>query len=321
MPRRIDIAMQEDRPQKRVVRQFWLQEIQRFSEAYAEGQVPLYLTLPGAEGKDIDALADAGIISLTQVHGISAQDKGKIVAVEHSTTAVIKLLDKFPGLKVIEAPIQSLLRGDSHIRWPQGEDEIFCRARVVNLDVDEPVSAIERDGQIVFPLLDRVYKFALIHAEPKPIEWTLLLTAHGECPWNTSVSQSVQLFFRENCQREPAFADGLCHLFGKELFDKIADLSIASFDQLEFNQQQRILAAFVPKKIASLVHHRWHVATQWTFFYGGNASQAPMVAWGMSFKPDPRASRTPDAVYRESIRTVFRRVGEIREDGSILEHS
>jgi hypothetical protein len=312
--------MEADRPQKRTVRQFWLQEVQRISGRHIGDQVPLYLTLPGAEGRDIEILAKAGIISLTQVHGISAKDKWKIVAVESSPMAAFSLQDRFPGLKIIEAPLQSLLSGDSQLRWPQGEHENLCRARVINLDVDEPVSALEKSGHITFPLLERIYKFALIHAEPDPTEWTLLLTVHGECLWNSSISRSVQQFLLENCQREPMFAKGLRHLLGEDLFNEIAELRVETFDQLGFPEQQRILTAFVPKKIASLVHHRWRVTTQWTFFYGGSNREAPMVTWGMYFDPDPRASKTPDAVYRESIRTVFRRVGEIMQDGSIQEH-
>lgn len=321
MRRSVDVAMKLDRPQKQAIRRLWLDEVRRVKDQSREDDIPLYLTLPGEEGKDIQILAEAGVISLTPVHGISTSDKGKIVAVESSSEAILKLQEKFPGLKIVRAPIQSLLRGDNPMRWPEGEDEKLCRARVVNLDINQPLLAIEERRQIAFPLLEQVRKFAVIHSVPRPVNWLLLLTIHAECPWTGSVGIGVQEFLRENCEREPKFGEKLMVLLGEDLFERIQRLEVGDFSKLSKEQQQRILLAFVPKKIVSLVQQQcWFVRSHWGFRYGGRQRQAPMAAWALGFTADTRATRTPDAVYRESLRGLLKRLGEIAEDGSIVEY-
>ena len=319
MRRPVDVAMKLDRPQKRVIRELWLNEVRRVNEQSKDDDMPLYLTLPGEEGRDIEVLAEAGIISLTPVHGIATSDKGRIVAVESSSEAILKLQEKFPALKIVRAPIHSLLRGDNPMRWPEGEDEKLCRARVINLDINQPLVAIEERTQIVFPLLEQVRKFAVIHSTPRPVNWLLLLTLHAECPWTRSVGLSVQEFLRENCEREPKFSEKLMALLGYDLFERINRLEVGNFAKLSKDQQQRVLLAFVPKKIISLVQQQcWFVNSHWGFRYGGRQRQAPMATWALGFTADIRATRTPDALYRESLRGI--RLGEITDNGSIREY-
>jgi hypothetical protein len=296
-----------------------MEEVRKF-QGVSDQSVPLYLTLPGAEGTDIDSLVTAGIISLTSVHGIASADIWKIAAVESSPGAILKLQQKFPGLKIIEQPIQSLIRGDSPTKWPDNrEHEALCRARVINLDINEPLVATRAGGRIIYPLLERIQKFAMLHTLSTPLDWTLLLTIHGEINWDEATSRSAQEFIGENCSREPAFRSGLVKFWGEDLVESFENIGVKSLSGLSAERQQRFLMAFVPKKIASLVHQQsWRVETLWNYGYGGRQREAPMTTWAMAFFIDERASSKPDALYRESLRTVLRQVGFIQEDGSIL---
>lgn len=66
MPRGVDQAMAAERPEKQTVRGIWVEEVRRVQDAARPKGVPLYLTLPGAHGGDILALADEGIIELAE---------------------------------------------------------------------------------------------------------------------------------------------------------------------------------------------------------------------------------------------------------------
>jgi len=317
--RPVDRAMFEDRPQKRAVRTLWLEELKRITYR-AEDGVPLYLTLPGAEGKDIELLALHGLISLTDVHGIAATDRFKVIAVESSPRAALRLQEKFPGLKIIEARIQDILRGDSPTKWPDKREEILCRARVINLDVDEPVEAHLADESVMFPLLERVRKLALLHAQAHPLDWLLLLSAHGEILWDEAVSLDVQEFLAENCAREAEFRVGLANQLGDKLVKEIEEGKAGTLSLLSQELQQRLLLSFVPKKIVALVQNQcWRVEALWNYYYGGRNRDAPIATWAIAFHVDRRASSRPDTLYREGLRSVFRRVGRIAEDGTIQE--
>jgi hypothetical protein len=51
--------------------------------------------------------------------------------------------------------------------------------------------------------------------------------------------------------------------------------------------------------------------------YGGTAREAPMVTWVIELHRDPRATSTPDLVYREGLQRVLQSVGWIEQDGSV----
>jgi hypothetical protein len=140
--------MDEERPEKAIVRSFWLKTVLAYRATYPNDAVPLYLTLSGAEGRDIEALADAGVIRRTEVGGIVAEDQQLVVAIESNAAAVLQLDRKFPGMKILEQPFENLVRSTTLLSWPQGEHIRLCQARVINLDLNAPLRFENVDGEL-----------------------------------------------------------------------------------------------------------------------------------------------------------------------------
>jgi hypothetical protein len=311
--------MAEDRPQKQTVRSLWLDAVTQFAEAFPDDPHPLYVTLSGAEGRDIALLIEAGLIQTTETGAISTVHRHRVVAVERNTVAVIALQKKYPGLKILEHPFQNLVRGDSPLRWPDGDDVRHCRARVVNLDLDETLSARKDAGEIRFPVLSWISKLAQIHAVDR-LDWSLCFTLHGEIEWDSQTSVAVCDFLVENFRCEEAFATASQSFLGSVVFSRILDERPIDLSAVDVGDQQRILMVFVPKKIASLVCQQgWKVSTGRNLRYGGTGGHAPMVTWIVNFSWHAQASSNPDPVYRACLREILNGVGAIEEDGRISE--
>lgn len=313
--RRVDQAMKEERPEKQTLRQLWTELVRKIEHS----AVPpaLYLTLPGSEGRDILHLVDHGIIHLTEVGAISDDDKDKLLAVEASPNAVLDLQRRFPGLRILEENIQSLVHGDDLTRWPMGDHEQHCRARVVNLDLNTALLGTLRQQQLRFPVLDWITKLAQLHARTPYIEWCLCLTLQGEIQWAPQVSVRVRDFLAENFGREEAYSNACRDFLGLDLHERIASGRPVNFRDLPRAKQQGVLMALVPKKISSLVHPQgWRVITRRNLRYRG-AGGAPMVTWIMDFEWDEEASSKPESVYNASLREVLAARGKIEEDGSL----
>ncbi len=308
--------MHEERREKQVIRGLWLETLTSFAEAYPDDAHPLYVTLSGAEAIDIQLLVTNGLVAVEENGAIALRHRHRVVAVENRASAVVALATRFPGLKIIEQPFQNLLRSESPVRWPDGEHADLCCARVINLDLNEPLGDVDRNGQLTFPVVEWIAKLGQIHAQ-KRLDWTLCLTLHGEITWGTETSKSVAEFLLENFALEPAFRDQ-CHTWlGAALFERI-DTADPSFATLSTEEQQRILMVFVPKKIAQVIHDQgWSVSVSRNLRYGGRRQQAPMVSWIMNFQWDPRASRRPQALYREALREILTGAGKVEEDGRI----
>ena len=315
MNRPIDQAMDARRPAKEAMRALWLSEIQR--HALQDNGFPLYMTLPGAEGIDIAMLAEAGLVQLTESGAIAENHKERIIAVERSLPAVLSLQQKFAGLKIIRTEIRDLLAGDNPLRFPQGDQERYCRARVINLDFDKSLSALEKDAVVEFPLMQWIDKLARIHGVAPRTEWSLFLTLNGTMNVSANAGETIRLFLKENFQRSPEFSQQCRRIFGEGLFELLNGDQSVDFSVMNAEDQQKVLMAFVPKKIAQLVHgHGWLVRTMRNLMYGG-AGAAPMVSWIFNMLWDERFVATPDQIYRESLQDILNAAGRINEHGEI----
>jgi hypothetical protein len=310
--------MDADRPEKKTIRKLWVATIKESIESDWGGPEPLYLTLSGAGGRDIESLTRRGILKRNEVGNIAEEDLEKVVAVESSPDAVLILQKKFPGLKIWQHPVHNLVRSTNPIRWPEGKEERYCRARVINLDLNQPLSSMQASGQICFPVLQWIEKLAQIHAISPPLPtWDLFLTLHGQIGWDENTSRMVRDFLRENFQVSTEFASACRALLGDELYNKIDSQDEIDFRASHPEEQQKLLMCFVPKKIAQLVVIQgWLVTTARNIRYGGGA-HAPMVTWLITFTWDLRVSSTPNAVYSECLRSILAKSGYIEENGSL----
>ena len=323
--RPVDQAMNQERAEKLAIRSLWLKEVKSVAEQYPDSEVPWYLTLSGAEGRDIKLLIDEGLISLTEVGSIEEKDQHKVVAVENSNEAVLQLQKKFVGLRIKEAPFHNLIRGDGIFRWPDGEDEKYCRAHIVNLDLNNPLRGIPDNGDVKFPVLAWIYKLCQIHTKPSRNDWTLCLTLHGEVVLREEVKEKVnrwmKQFLAENLSCEPNFARSCKEFFEEALYEQISDCNELDFTALDRQDQQKVIMVMVPKIITRLVHSEgWRVSTERNLRYGEDGQHAPMVTWIVKFTWNGDATATPDALYKSALRDIFSGAGVVTEQGKIEDH-
>ena len=314
----IDTAMEDNRPAKQAVRMLWLNQAKHYNDLYPDDDVPLYLTLSGAKAHDIKLFAEHNLIKLTEVHGIAAESQKRVVAIERSNLAVTKLLQELPGLEVVVQEFKAFIGGDSLIRFPAGRSENFGCAKIVNLDFQEPLSVRVDGGVLVYPIFNWIDKLAQIHSAKKPtFDWCLCLTLNSDINWPLTAFNGMRDFLKENFARVPDFGAACEGLMG-DIYGQIRGDKDLKIDELTSEDHQKILMAFVPKKIAHMVHsHNWQVVTTHNLRYGGDQNQAPMVTWVFTFQWDTRASSTPEAVYRDCLKKIFTSVGYIAQDGTI----
>ena len=315
--RPVDNAMAANRPEKNFVRQLWVDEIQKVEEAGYNNKYPLYLTLPGAMGIEIRFLIEKGIIRITETGAIHEEDLHKIVAVESSRIAQVKLLRQFPGLNVLKMSIQSLVRGDGQRNFPDNRDEIiYCKAKIINLDLDEPIMVDDSKNELFIPVIEWIKKFFLLHKEGG-IDWSLCLTLHGEMFWNANVNTQVIRFLVDNCSNDDQFREMLVAHLGEHITQAIFDAQI-DFTNIERSEAQRVAMILIPKL---LVHHAvnngWVIKTVHNYAYVGGGG-APMVTWIFNFYLDPEATAQPITEYKNGIRNIFHQVGSIDGDGNLV---
>lgn len=317
--RPVDRAMDQERTEKHAVRMFWLEEARDYMDRYPEDEEPLYLTLSGAEGRDVRLFAEHGLIKLTETNSVVREDQGKIIAVESSAQVVLQLQRKYPGLKIVEKNFQDLVRGSGHFSWPSPEEKQYCRARIINLDLNGKLRARQQQAHVDFPVIAWIDKVARLHTVPSQRDWSLCLTLHGEINWNDDVCRFAQEFLRDNFKRELAFAESCRNLFGEALCKDINDKANVDFSALHLKAQQQVLMVIVPKLIAQRVQNQgWRIATERNLRYGGEGN-APMVTWIVRFTWDAGAIAAPNVAHRDALAGIFHFVGLIREDGQIEE--
>jgi hypothetical protein len=311
--------MAAERPEKQTIRGIWVDEVRRIVQAPSPQPVPRYLTLPGALGRDIEALSVGGVIQLTETGALANPERLEIVAVERSPEAVVQLNRRFPGLKILEQPIESLLRSTGPLNWPQGEHRNLFRAEVVNLDLDEPLKAEMDQGQLSFPVLGLIRKLSVLHAVAPPVDWTLCLTLHGEVIWPEECDAPASRLLASNFQLDEDFANDARDVLGGELNDALQeDPPTVKFADLSRADQQRLLMVLVPKRIAFDAHRDgWKVDTTENLRYGGSQQRARMVTWVLRLTWDPRATTEPTTLYREALAAALDRRGHIDASGGL----
>ena len=299
------------------MRCIWVKEVGLVAEQYPDSDVPWYLTLCGQEGRDIALLIEKGLISQTEVHSIAEEDQGRIVAVENNNQAILKLQKRFAGLRIREVNFQDLTRGPGIFRWPDGDDEQFCRAHVVNLDLNQPLLGRMESNGPTFPVLSCVHKLCRLHERPPQLDWTLCLTLHGELVWPDEVNEWTRRFLAGNLRRDDCFRERCRSFLGECLFTRISTEETLVFKDLDRTSQQKVAMILVPKYLANSVHNLgWQVATERNLRYGAPC-HAPMVSWILKFRWSSQATAEPDAAYRQALNNILAGIGVVSDSGEI----
>jgi hypothetical protein len=315
--RRIDTAMGEQRPDKETMRQLWV-ELVAAANAEVEGP-PLYLTLPGAEGLDVSRLVDAGLVRLAQNGAIHSEDVWKVVAVESNNDAFLALKRRLPGLRVLNENIRGVLASTGPLTWPRGEQERWCRAHVVNLDLNSSLRCErQEDRGLIFPTMQLIWKLAQLHLKDPALDWVLCLTVAAQIDWSPEDCDFVQRFLRENFSREEQFANDCRVFLGDGLFTALGAQASLDMNALSRADQQAVLMVFVPKKVVAETYTQgWRVTTTRNIRYGGRGGSQRMASWVFRFTREPRVTAEPHAVYSECLAEALARVGTIAADGTL----
>lgn len=312
--RPVDQAMGEMRPEKIIVRSLWAKEIKKTFAKHPKSEVPLYLTLAGASGLDIQYMIDEGIVKLTEVGAIAEKDRSKVIAVERDSKAVLDLQKKFPGLHIEEVDFKDVLSGEDLFLWPDPDREKICRALIVNLDLN--CSLNDKEGKPVFPVLEWIKKLSLLHKKTPQNNWTLCLTLNALTNWSNKSYKWAKDFLKGNFERDLVFKSNCKDFFGEQLFDLLSDNQKLLFKDLDKLEQQKLLMVIVPKLIVQYVQNDgWEVTTEYNLCYGATTSgRAPMATWVIKFAYKG-ASKTPDSLYRTALVNILPGAGTVTQEG------
>lgn len=304
--------MEEDRPAKRTVRKLWLEVVD--SQRSHSGKEPLYLTMPGAVGREIELLVESGILRQRETGAIVEADAQRVVAVESSPNAMAELKKRFPGLSAVGESIQGLLKGSDLSKMPEGVHRKRCQAKVVNLDFNKPLGGTTHKGVPVWDELALIAKLGTLHreiAEP----WFLFLTINAGITWAQAVQHAAVRFINENIQQREQFRSHCERVMGDDLLALVVDKKMIP-DAANPRDRQRFLMAFVPKRIAwDASVTGWRLSTLENIHYGNDQGQAAMVTWIFRFDWDERTSSTPGEVYGEAVDSSLIVCSELTTDG------
>ncbi len=315
--RAVDAAMNADRPDKSAIRQAWANKVQAYAAKYDSDDKPLYLTLCGAEGRDISLLAASGVIELTETGSISASSLGKVVAVEANPNATVELVARFPGLDVIEQPFEHFLQGEDDTRFPTGKHERYCRARIVNLDFNMELRPQEPSGGDPFAVFSWIKKLGALHGARPRKDWCLCLTLNGGINWPQPICSDVQTFLEDNFNRHELFRDRSKTFLGAKLFDQI-NAGTANFPELTREEQQKLLMVFVPKKVAHALNGQsWRINTELNWRYG-TSPNAPMVTWLFECHHDREGAHAPGKLFEKNLGATLQAPCRVDAKGRIL---
>lgn len=322
----VSSAMSDDRPAKQAVRkEFWLDAIKRRASKRPEN-VPLYVTLAGAEGRDIDLLVDEGFIDLTETGAISESSAGVAIAIESNSDARSSLLGKFFGLEVLHESYENLIRGPSLIRFPGGKDLNIWRSVVINLDLNEPLILDMDDDRLQLPLVEKLIKVATIQRDKAhPDGWTLLLTLHSALLVSSDARAAtcVELarVMRENFAHSEAFATTFGSLVGFDpdalYFESLCTLRGEKDDPASETLRQKTLLLLVPKLIVDAAASLgWSVVVSRSAYYGGEGD-APMTTWVLDFGPTAKAGAAGRIAL--ALASLGKDTMSIQKDGTLVE--
>lgn len=311
-PRPIDSAMADDRPAKDVVRQWWVQQVQQRKLEAIALNVRAYLTLPGGDGRDIQALIDAGVIAVTEAGVITDVDTKLLVAYEANTRTAAQVKRTFPNLDVQPRSIEAELGGTALDNYPDSKTKKRLRALVVNLDYN---CSWKPDGSGEVSTLATVEKLAKIHG-PAPqrqaVNWCLALTLHAQLDGAQAGLTLHLRYLREQAEHHPALK-ALIEAGAPWIMDPKGTLKALSAVEVQI-----FLMLLVPTKLANLTEQGWELVADHIAAYGHDvAHRAPMVTFVISLAHDPHVTGSPLAARARFYGSLDASIASIDVDGTV----
>ncbi len=310
--RPIDQAMSNTRPAKDTIRRLWVEQANERSAEAKKLDIPLYFTLPGAAGLDVQALIDEELVRLNESGGIHDDDTNLIVALESDMRAYGQLKSRFPGLAVQNLRVEELL--GKHPDWyPTAKIKKLCRAAVVNLDFNGPLKVAD-DGSIKSIML--VEKFARMHegnVDRLVAPWALCITYRALIAGDPTRVHDQQAFLLDQVSHSEELKATI-EAAAPWLLEADYDLS-AENDEIRL---QRSLGCLVPALIIRAVgHHGWRVTAAHIVRYGHDAqTTAAMVSFVFNMSWDEATVAQSNAAARQDHGTLLDAMVIVDADGS-----
>lgn len=277
--RPVDAAMLAQRAEKKAIRKLWLERASFHAQQTPNVQDTLYFTLPGVDASEIEMLVNAQLLKATETGAIDSAYSHRVVGIEQNAFVHTQILTKYPGFKLIRSSLNDFLRGTTNLRYPEAGRARYCKAKVVNLDLNAAWSPANNE----IPTLTLIKKLSVIHSSSPTVDWSLLLTLHGECPWSGEVATFMSASIRNISNRLGEYAVELEQWLGHELYQAIQNNSLQDYSVLDRVVQQRMLMWLVPAMIAEkCAPEGWKIEVQHNLRYGQHPN-APMVSWVMNF--------------------------------------
>jgi hypothetical protein len=309
--------MSGGRPAKAVVRRWWLEVIrERVDEADADGRA-VYLTLPGAEGIDIQMMIDDGLLELEEGGPIAAKHAHRVLALEKDMLAYSALKDRFPGLKVRRMSVKELIAGENVDAFPTRDDRQLCRAAVVNLDYQSPYMVAENAQRSALIAVDKFQRMHQAGPDRSAIPWTLCLTLNGDLAGPID-EQGLEIAYLEDKLRG---SPSLAAWASVHLVDVVDGGSFIAPPIHEWPavMRQNFLLLLVPLRLIHLFGPQdWEVRVRYAARYGGGADgAAPMVTFVADLQWD-RTMSTDSGRYSACQDLLIQSTLAISDDGTTV---
>ena len=322
MPNRgVDRAMMQERPEKTTIRERWIEIIAEVEKQIrTDKKSPLYVTLAGAEGKDIECLINRGIIKKTETGAISTDDKWKVVAIEKNGPTATELRRKYPGLDVRDEDVLSLIRGNAETLFPNPnhKDYHLWKAPVINLDYNSMLKGEVKNGKVVFEVTQTLKKISTIHHEAgSESQWYILLTLNANINLDNDCWREIKQTLKDNMSSVVEFKKDLSSLIPLNESDDI-DCDTIKKIKKESKLQQNLLLALIPKYFSQRIRdQRWEFKDVISFAYGNNtAGRARMASWIICIEK-PQDLKTDEQCYQENVGKILKDCSFIDDNGKM----
>lgn len=321
--RPIDSSMAINRPEKIKIREEWgniaLTELSMLSGKHR----PLYVTLSGAEGKDIEVLIQNGVLKRTENGAISSDDQWKVIAIEKNGPAASELRSKYPGLDIRNDDVINLIHGCSETSFPNRGDDNFnlWTAQIINLDYNSRFEGKLENGRGLYEIAQTLKKISAIQHEMKNSRWSILLTLNANIELTQSCWSEVKQTLNDNLTSVDKFKEDFSKILPLDAGGRV-NCDLLCKIKTDATLQQKLIVALVPKFFMQKIRdHRWEVSEIKSFVYGNNTSgRARMSSWVITLqKPDQ--VKSDDQCYSENVSKILSNCFQIQDDGTLVDFS
>lgn len=313
--RPVDKALEQELPEKKLLRNKWVDAVKE-AEKYHSGndKYPLYVTLSGPEGKDIELLIKNNIIKITENGAINSDDQWKVVAIEKNGPKATELRNKFPGLKVKDSSVFDLLNDNCNAN-EKLNNSFLWGASVINLDYNSRLEGIIENDRCSFDVIITLKKISEFQLSFESKYWCVLLTLNANLVLDDIFWNEIIKTLKNNRY----FNSEFCNEVDKsEYFKNIDDIYYSSVSKIKDcdKLQQKFVLNLVPNLFSQKIkEHCWEFSVIKAFSYGNNTSgRSRMASWILCLKQKSEDGLQKDLNFENQLSNIINYY-QIDQDG------